>query len=135
MFSSLSFITLEGLSSLLPRKLVTLKVENGYVLRIMRTLKPWYHLCPVVLNIVLLSNSVFLLKVCPIITMTDFNLTKLLHTLTFKMTLKAAKCHSQKMQVTAPKVSNTDKCIIVTHNPYLCPKYKFSFYREKSLKF
>lgn len=111
---------------LITQKVSDSKVENSYVLRITRTLK----LCPVVLNTVLLSNCGFLLKVCPTITMTYFNLIKLLHALTFKMALKAAKCHLQNMQVTVHKVSNADNWIIVTHTSHLCLKYKFSFYKE-----
>lgn len=95
----------------------------------LRTLKLWYHFCPVVLNTVLLSNCVFLLKICTIITMTDFNIIKFLHALTFEMTLKAAKCHLQNMHRIPHKVSNTDNCIIVTHSSYLCLKYKFSLYK------
>lgn len=105
------------------------KEENGYMLRITRTLKFWYHLCPVVLNTALLSNCVFPLMISPIITMTDLNIIKFLQALTFKMSLKAAKCHLQNMHVTVHKVSNPDSCIIVTHSSSLCAKHKFSFYK------
>lgn len=127
------FIILHNLKrfkQLITQKVSDTKVENGYVLRIMRTLKFWYRLCPVVLNTELLSNCVFLLKICPIITMTDFNIIKFLRALTFNMTPKAAKCHLQNMHLTLHKVSNTANCIIVSYSSYLCTKYKFSFYEE-----
>lgn len=60
---------------------------------------------------------------------TDYNLFKLLHALTFKMMLKAEKHHFQNMQVRVHKVSNTENCIIFIHSLYLGLMRKFSFYK------
>lgn len=61
---------------------------------------------------------------------TDFNLLKLLHALTFKMTLKAEKRHFQNMQVTVHKVSNTETALSLSRIYISALHMSFPFIRE-----
>lgn len=63
-----------------------------------------------------------LVKLCPIITTADFNLFKLLHAVTFKMTLKAENHHILNMQAKVHKVSNM-KTVLCSSTAYM-----FAFY-------